>query len=215
MSLLFTQSWNVLPGSEDEYEHFISKSYIPRSNELGFNSVGGFYVMSGQGPRIISVKSVDTIQQLFTILASKEFEEIKSDLKALVSQYTSRVLVQKRKFGPEKYSIQEGVWKFNQYFDIRPGKEKCYDDFMENEFIPAIDKLDYVDFTREWNILIGGFSEVLLELTFKDPVDIGMFLGSEVFKELTHEMNQSCGENFNSKILKTTERFDKPRWFRL
>lgn len=215
MSLLFTQNWNIKRGLEDEYEEFVSQSYIPRCNELGLVSVGGFYVQAGQGPQIISIKRVDSLQALFGVLAGDEFKQIKKELKEMVSHYTSRVLVQKRNVGPETYSIQEGVWKFNQYFDLRPGMEDAYNAFMQEAFIPAVEALDYVEFTREWDILIGGFSEILLELTFQDPIDIGRMMSSEIFREFAYKLSHDYGENFQNRVLRSTERFDKARWFRL
>jgi hypothetical protein len=215
MSLLFTQEWNVVRGLEDDYLKFITDSYIPRSDKLGLTSVGGFYVMSGHGASIISIKSVDSMQTLTQALSSQEFNSIKEDLKQLVSHYGSRILVQNRNIGPEKYSIQKGVWKFNLYFDIRGGEQAQYNDFMTKEFIPEIESFDYVEFTREWSVLIGGTSEILLELSFEDPVDIGRFMGSEAYRDLSYKLSQFYTQNFKSRILRTTERFDEPKWFKL
>ncbi len=36
--------------------------------------------------------------------------------------------------------MQFDVWKFNQYFNILPGKEKDYRKFLEEEFIPGMEK---------------------------------------------------------------------------
>ena len=52
MSLLFTQDWDVIRGKEDEYAEFVTNVFIPNCNKLGLQSVGGFYVQVGVGPKI-------------------------------------------------------------------------------------------------------------------------------------------------------------------
>jgi hypothetical protein len=49
--------------------------------QLGLKGVGGFYVQVGQGPRIISVKSVETLEQFCSILGSPEFKALADELK--------------------------------------------------------------------------------------------------------------------------------------
>jgi hypothetical protein len=69
--------------------------------------------------------------------------------------------------------------------------------------------------TGAWNVLIGGFSEIISEFTVKDPVDIGRLLGDENFREMTYTLQREFVTNYKSRILRTTARFDEPRWFRL
>ncbi len=115
----------------------------------------------------------------------------------------------------EKYSIQKGVWKFNQYYDLRPGIKKEYADFIMNEHIPALKDLDYLEITGGWNVLFGGFSEIIAEFTFKDPIDIGRLLNNEDFRKVTMKLRNGYVLNYRSRILRCTERFDEPKWFRL
>ncbi len=41
-----------------------------------------------------------------------------------------------------KYTIQKGVWKLNQYYDLKPGVKKAYADFVINEHIPTVQKIN-------------------------------------------------------------------------
>jgi hypothetical protein len=215
MALLFTQGWDVVRGKEDEYEEFVAKTFIPRCNALGLVGVGGFHVQAGVGPSIISVKSVESLQKLSDILTTEDFKALKIELRNYVHNYTSKVLQPTGRIKRTDYTIQKGVWKFNQYYDILPGMRDRYIDYIYRTYIPAIESIDYIELTGAWNVLIGGFSEIISEFTVKDPVDIGRLLGDENFREMTYTLQREFVTNYKSRILRTTARFDEPRWFRL
>ena len=215
MPLLFTQHWDIIRGKEAAYEEFIAKKFIPGCNDLGLKGVGGFYVQVGQGPRIISVKSVETLEQFCTILGSPEFKALADELKEYLRNYHRTLLSPTGRVQSEEYKIRKGVWKFNQYYDLLPGVRQRYADFIINEYLPSLNKLDYLEITGGWNVLMGGISEIIAEMTFKHPVDIGQLLDSEQFRELTYTLRRDFATNYKSRILRTTEHFDEPRWFRL
>jgi hypothetical protein len=64
-------------------------------------------------------------------------------------------------------------------------------------------------------VILGGVSEIIAELTFKDPVDIGRLLNNEDFRRITLKLMNEYVLNYKSRILRCTERFDEPKWFRL
>ncbi len=215
MPLLFTQHWDIIRGKEAAYEDFIAKKFIPGCNDLGLVGVGGFYVQVGQGPRIISVKRVETLEQFCSILGSPEFKALADELKEYLRNYHRTLLSPTGRVKSEEYKIKKGVWKFLQYYDLLPGARPGYADFIINEYIPALNQLGYVEVTGGWNILMGGISEIIAELTFQSPVDIGQLLDSEQFRELTYTLRRDFATSYKSRILRTTEHFDEPRWFRL
>lgn len=215
MPLLLTQDWDVIRGKEDEYEDFVARTFIPRCNAMGLEAVGGFHVQVGVGPNIVSIKKVETLLELSRILSSMDFRSLRADLKNYVVNYTSKVLEPTGRIKRNGYSIQKGVWKLNQYWDILPGKREDYAAFIAKTWLPALEGLDYVEVTGGWNVLIGGFSEIIAELTVKDPVDIGRLLGNETFREVTYTLQREYVTNYKSRVLRTTARFDEPRWFRL
>jgi len=215
MSLLLTQDWDVLRGKEDEYAAFVTRTFIPECNKLGLQSVGGFYVAVGVGPKVISIKSAPSLGDLYAAMASTKFTALKQALKSYVVNYSSKILEPMLLAGPKDYVIQKGVWKFNIYYDVNPECRKEYEQFLRAQVLPALGAIDYVEVTEGWNVLIGGFSEVILELTFRDSVDIGRILGNPRFREITYTLCRDYVRNYKSRILRTTERFDEPRWFRL
>jgi hypothetical protein len=182
---------------------------------MGLCSVGGFYVEAGPGPRIISVKRAESMEKLAAVICSPRFRDLIFELKEHVINYRSKILQPTGRARDVPYTIQKGVWKYNQYWDLRPGRRKSYAKFIIDEFVPFLESLEYVELTGSWNVVIGGTSEIVAELTFKDPVDIGVLFDNPTFRQLTHLLKRDYVTNANSRILKTTERFDEPRWFAL
>lgn len=54
----------------------------------------------------------------FTGAAQKSFKELIVKLKQYVVNYRNKVLEPAGRVKHENYTIQKGVWKFNQYYDL-------------------------------------------------------------------------------------------------
>ena len=214
MPVLFTQNWDIIHGKEDDYATFVAQEYMPRMTELGLTPVGGYYVEVGFGPRIVAVHSTETSEELARLMKTVAFKDLSMELKSFVHNVRRAVLEPTGNVKKQVYTIQKGVWKFNQYYDLRPGTKKEYADFIINEHVPTLDKLDYMEVTGGWNVVIGGISEIIAELTFKDPLDIGRLLSNEEFRKLTLKLRTRFVTNYASRIMRCTERFDEPKWFR-
>jgi hypothetical protein len=113
------------------------------------------------------------------------------------------------------YRIQRGVWKFNQYYDLIPGLKAKYSDFIVNEYIPTLSQLDYVEITGGWNVIVGGICEVIAEFTFKTPVDIGRMFEDERYKTIAEKLQRNYAINYMTRIMRTTERYERTKWYRL
>lgn len=214
MIILFNQCWDIIHGMEDGYADFIAEEYVPKCTDMGLTPVGGFYVEVGMGPRIVSVKSTESLDDLSKIISAKPFKELTHELKEFIVNYESKILEPTGRVKYEKYVIQRGVWKYNQYYDIIPGMKEEYADFVIYEYLPTIEKIDYVEITGGWNVIIGGSCEIISELTFKDPADIGRLLNNQDYRNLTNKLCRDYAVNHTSRIMRTTERFDEPHWFR-
>lgn len=215
MTVLLAQDWDIILGIEDQYDNFITQTYLPRCQELGLNSVGGFYVEVGFGPRIVSLKSAETFEDLLHVMSKKEFKAIHSQLREFVANYRSRILEPTGRVKHTEYKIQRGVWKFNQYYDLIPGLKAEYSDFIINEYIPTLAQLDYVEITAGWNVIVGGICEVIAEFTFKSPVDIGRMFEDERYKKITETLQRKYVVNYMTRIMRTTERYQQTKWYRL
>jgi hypothetical protein len=215
MAVLFTQSWDIIQGMEEAYAEFITRTLLPGMTALGLTPVGAYYVEVGFGPRIVGVHRAGDTSQLCRGIGTDGFKKLILQAKSLVYNYRAAVLEPTGRVKREEYVIQKGVWKFNQYYDLRPGRKKEYADFILKEYIPALGKLDYLEVTGGWNVVLGGVSEIVGELTFKDPVDIGRMLNSPEFRRVALKLQDEFVINYQSRVLRCTERFDEPRWFRL
>ena len=68
-------------------------------------------------------------------------------------------------------------------------------------------EIDYVQVTGGWNVVLGGVSEIMAELTFKDPQDIGRLMNNENFRQITTKLRRKYVRNYASRVLRCTERF--------
>ena len=214
MPVLFTQSFDVIQDKEYDYGEFIA-AYLPEMTDMGLTTVGGYYVEVGFGPRVVGAHVAADLTEFSRIISAKRFRELNLGLKALTGNYSYAVLEPLGRLKKKNYTIQKGVWKFHQYYDLRPGMKGQYGDFIMNEHIPTLEKIDYMEVTGGWNTVIGGTSEIVAEFTFQDPVDIGRLLNNEDFRKITLKLKNGYVTNYKSRILRCTERFDEPKWFRL
>ena len=215
MAVLFTQSWDIIQEKEDAYAEFVKSTLLPGMTAIGLGAVGAYYVEVGFGPRIVGVHRADDTKALCSSIGANEFKQLTLQVKSLVQNYRAAVLEPTGRVKRTEYAIQKGVWKFNQYYDLRPGVKKEYADYIINYYIPTLGKLDYLEITGGWNVVLGGVSEIIGELTFRDPVDIGRMLASPEFRQISIKLQDEFTVNYRNRIMRCTERFDEPRWFRL
>lgn len=215
MSILFFQYWDVVQGKEAEHSRYIINTYLPEITTLGFVPVGGYYVEVGFGPRIIAAFSSESLEDISRIITGKHFKDLTLILKKYVANFKNLVLAPDGTVNLGRYPIQKGVWKYNQYYDIRPEMKDQYEHFMIDEYLPAMEKVDYGKVTNCWDIILGGFCEIVLEFTFKDPDDIGRIMRNEGFHKITNRLKNEFVTNYTNRILRSTKLFSEPRWFRL
>ena len=109
MTILFTQDFDIFPGKEGEYENFIA-AYIPQCDRMGLQSVGGFYVEVGFGPRIIFLGKPNSLDDLYHVMAGTPFKESLLELKKYVINYQSKILEPTGRVKHESYEIQKKVF---------------------------------------------------------------------------------------------------------
>ncbi|HBA55606.1 MAG TPA: hypothetical protein DCZ04_14445, partial [Syntrophorhabdus aromaticivorans] len=178
MSILFTQNFDIIQEKEEEYGEFIAQTYVPQMNAMGLASVGGYYVEIGFGPRVVGVHASGSLDELSHILTSKEYKNMALGLKSFVYNYRNAAMEPLGKIKEGGYTIQKNVWKLNQYYDLRPGMKEAYKEFIINEHLPVMSRIDYVEVTGGWNVILGGVSEIIAEFTVKDPIDIGRLMNN-------------------------------------
>ena len=214
MNILYVQYWDIIREKEDEYSNFIVNEYNSVIRELGFNIVGGYYVEVGEGPNTIACFTLDDIKEVNELVTTKEFVEITNKLANYVRNRKAALFKSTGRVDRGKYKLQENVWKWNFHYNVKANKKQEYREVIK-KVTPIFDNLDFVELTEEWRVIYGGVADYILELTFKDPYDIGRLMNNREFRELEKTVRKELIEFKSSKILRTTERFEKPRWLKL
>ncbi len=209
MTILFTQYWDVKTGSFDEYSTFVTNEYNPTLERLGIRLLGGYYVAVGEGPRVVAVATVDHGESLIQALARREYRVVFHRLNQLVSAYSSKVWAPTGRISQDPYKIQTGAWKFNQYYNIVPGREEDHYSFVKEECIPAMRELK-VPVTGGWRLAIGSGPRTLAECTAKDIKDIAAAIDTSEFRRLVRTLKKDYGTDYSSRILAPTGRIEVP-----
>ncbi|MCX5874138.1 MAG: hypothetical protein NTY51_13025 [Deltaproteobacteria bacterium] len=213
MTSLFTQYWDVIPGKFDEYSAFITNEYIPTMERLGLKLLGGFYVAVGQGPRIIAVGTVEEQDYLRRILAKEEYRTVTDKLFELTCRYSSKLYVSSGRVTEGPYNIQTGAWKFNQYYNIIPGKETEHYRFVKDECMPGMKELG-VPITGAWRLVIGDGPRILAECSSRTMVDIAKCIDTSLFRQLVRRLKKHFATDYSSRILAPTGRIEIPSLMR-
>ncbi|MFO7459370.1 MAG: hypothetical protein R6X07_02000 [Desulfatiglandales bacterium] len=209
MAILFTQYWDVMPGLFDDYAAFISNEYNAAMNSMGIRLVGGYYVVVGEGPRIVAVAEVENVDSLQRILATKEYRLVSDRLNKYVWKYSSKVWAPASRVLGGPYVIQTGVWKFNQYYNVLPGRDDEHYRFVKDECLPALKALG-IPMTGGWRLAIGTGPKILAECTARGAVEIAKAVDSAEFRRLVRKLKNESATDYSSRILAPTGRIEVP-----
>ncbi len=214
INVLYVQYWDIIREKEDEYVKFILNEYNPVIKKIGFKIVGGYYVEVGEGPNTIACFTLNDITKVNELVTTEEFVDITNKLGNFVRNRKAALFKSTGRVSEKEYKLQENVWKWNFHYNVKPNKKQQYRDFME-KVVKIFNKIDFVELTQEWRVIYGGIADYILELTFQHPYDIGRLMYNSDFRELEKIVRKELVEVKSSKILRTTERFEKPRWLKL
>jgi len=209
MTILFTQSWDVIPGRFDDYSTFVSMEYNSAVEKLGMKLLGGYYVAVGEGPRIIAVATVDEGDYLRKILATHDYRVVSGKLMKLVCNYSSRLWVSSGRVSERPYQIQMGAWKYNQHYNVIPGKEEEHYQFVKEDCIPGMKELG-VPITEGWRLVIGSGPRTLAECSARKLEHIAKAIDSAEFRRLVRKMKKDYCTDYSSRILAPTGRIEVP-----
>lgn len=209
MAILFTQYWDVMPGQFDDYSAFVTNEYIPTLQKLGICLVGGYYVVVGEGPRIVAVAEVESVDNLHRSLATNEYRLISNRLLLYAWKYSSKVWAPSGRIQKGPYQIQTGVWKFNQYYNVLRGKEEVHYRFVKEECVPVMKELG-IPITGGWRLVVGTGPMILAESTAKGIVDIAKAIDTSEFRLLVRKLKNEFATDYGSRILAPTGRVEVP-----
>lgn len=207
--VLFTQHWDVAPGRQQEYSDFVMTRYNPTLNKIGIRLVGGYYVAIGAGPRITAVGVTDGLRQLDEALERGEYQEVTSALMELVYNYQSRILAPTGRVQLGKYDLQTGLWKLVQYWNIIPGMEAAYTEFIQNDHVPTMEKLG-VKVVNGWRVLVGAGPQIVAEAACPTLVGIAKAIDTDEYRRIVRTLKTTYVTDYSSRVLAPTGRIDLP-----
>ncbi len=96
--------------------------------------------------------------------------------------------------------------KLNQYWSIIPGRYDEYEKFLISEFMPGVNRLG-LQTVAAWSVLIGAYSEIVLENASDDLEMIEKTLKDEQYKTLKRNLLKVV-KNYHTKVLSSSGRTD-------
>ncbi len=96
--------------------------------------------------------------------------------------------------------------KLNHYYSIIPDKITDYEKFMIKEFIPGINRLG-IHAVAGWTILVGAYSEIMLETVGNDLEFVEKALRNPKYKDLRIKLFNFIKE-YKTKVLVKTGKID-------
>ena len=211
MTVLFTQHWNTAPGKQQAYSDFVMTRYNPTLERIGIKLVGGYYVTVGTGPRIIAAGLTHDLAELEKALASREFEEITGGLMQHVTQYQSKILVPTGRVNMNAYRVQMGTWKFHQCWNLLPGVEQDYTEFVKSDYVPAMERLG-LPVEAAWRVVVGSGPYIVCECSAGSVVEIAKAIDTDAFRRVTFKLRDTYVTDYDSRILAPTGRIDLPHF---
>ena len=92
--------------------------------------------------------------------------------------------------------------KFNQYWTVNFDKTKEYEKFIIRKYIPGINKLG-IHIVAGWTVLIGGYSENILEGISNDLELLEKALRDKKYRQLNDELQDYIKKYKNKVLVKT------------
>ncbi len=214
MTVLYVQSWDIIREKEEEYSEFVVNEYNPVVEELGIKIVGGYYVEVGEGPGTIACFAFNDLSVVNGKITNPKFIEITNQLAKFVKNRKSALAVSTGRVDAPEYTLQKNRWKWNFYYNVKHNKKSDYREAMKKT-VEIFKAIDFVELTEEWRVIYGGRADYLLELTFDDPFDIGRLMNNAAYRDWEKLMKKELIDFHSSRVLRSTERFEEPRWLKL
>ena len=91
-------SWDIKPGSENEYFEFVVKEFAPGMMKLGMQPTEAWYTLFGEGPQILQGSVTEDLESMKAILASKEWEKLQAQLFEFVNNFNYKIVRASNRF---------------------------------------------------------------------------------------------------------------------
>jgi hypothetical protein len=199
MPVKFNHYWNIIPDKAKDYKKFILNTFIPEMNKFNINVVSGWSIIVGSYSEVILESVASDLEVLEKGLRHEKFIDLKAKLFDYVSLYKTKVLVPTHKDIPYSRELGEYTIKFNQLWDIIPGKHEDYKRYTNEEFYPCLEELG-IKIAGKWQVLFGGSPQVLCEGRVKDVDSLINNLRSDKFIKAKYKLKNFI-YHYESRLL--------------
>jgi len=90
IKLLMT--WNIAADRESEYMEFVMRELGPGMVQAGLRPTDAWYTMYGTGPQVLAGGVTETLERMYEILSSKEWQALEAKLQTFVTDYKRRIV---------------------------------------------------------------------------------------------------------------------------
>lgn len=91
-------SWDIKPGSENEYFEFIVKEFAPGMMKMGMQPTEAWYTLFGDGPQILQGSVTEDLASMKAILASEEWQTLQNQLFEFVNNFNFKIVKATNRF---------------------------------------------------------------------------------------------------------------------
>ena len=92
------QGWDVLPGQQEAYEHFLQDVYFPQMEAIGLGVTAGWHLMVGSGRQVLSESLAPNLACIAKALDDERYLRLILSMEDLVNRHESRVMIRHRGF---------------------------------------------------------------------------------------------------------------------
>ena len=199
MSVKLNHYWSIIPGRDGECVEFIINEFIPGVSNLGLKTVAVWSVLVGAYSEIVLENASNDLEIIEKALKDQQYKSLKRDLLKYVKNYQTKILINTGKIDSYTMDISKGTIKFNQMWNIQSHKKNEYDQYVINEYFPALGDLG-IFVAGEWEILIGGGPGIICEGRVSDINNLIRNLQSKKFQNVNRKLKRHIA-NYRSRIL--------------
>lgn len=198
MIVKFIQYWNILSGSQEEFDRFLVSNYIPQINQSGLlRIIGCWQTVSGEGPNFILEGMADSLRLLNRVLRSDDFEKLDHLLRFLITDYKSKILITTGDLTALTPPMNN--CRFNHHYDVAVEHSPRHRDLLRAVQIPILERLG-VETIGSWYVGIGPGPNRVVEGSCPTVSGILQAIGSPDYKDLRDQLLPLV-RNFGSRIL--------------
>lgn len=86
--------WDIKVGREQPYFEFVMREFAPGLMQLGIEPAEVWYTIFGNGPQMLTIGEVTSLEKINVILQSPEWKKLHGKLLLYVTNYAQRVVAQ-------------------------------------------------------------------------------------------------------------------------